>query len=256
MKGSHPHTEGSLKTYHVWDKSVRIFHWINVACILGLIGVGLAIFYNKSLGVSVDGKILLKTIHVYIGYLFALNLGWRFIWFFLGSRHARLGAILPFGKKYTQSLQQFIKGIKSGDLPSYNGHNPLAKPMVTLLFILLSTQAVTGLILAGTDLYMPPIGHKIAQWVSISEQGNGETVILKPGSKENIDKEAYQEMRAFRKPIITTHKYAFYTLIFAILLHIAGVIVAEIKERSGLVSAMFTGDKVHSKKPVDFDKEE
>jgi cytochrome b len=255
MKESHVHTEGSLRTYHVWDKSVRIFHWINVVCILGLIAVGLVIFYNKNLGVSTEGKILLKTIHVYIGYLFALNLGWRFIWFFLGSRHARLSGILPFGKKYIKSLQQFIKGLRSGDLPSYNGHNPLAKPMVTLLFLLLGTQAATGLILAGTDLYMPPIGHKIAQWISVSGQDSDKLIILKPGSKDNIDKDAYQEMRAFRKPIITIHKYVFYTLIFAILLHIVGVIVSEIKERSGLVSAMFTGDKVHSKKPVDFDGE-
>ena len=250
------HKEESLKTYHVWDKTIRFFHWINVACVIALISVGLVIFFNKNLGVSGEGKILLKTIHVYIGYVFALNLGWRFIWFFLGNRHARLMAILPLGKQYIESLKQFINGIKSGNLPSYNGHNPLAKPMITLLLLLMGTQAVTGLILAGTDLYMPPFGQKIAAWVSISEQTSDKAITLKPGSKENVDKVAYSEMRAFRKPIITTHKYAFYGLVLAIILHITGVIVSEIRERSGLVSAMFTGDKVHSKKPLDYDENE
>ena len=32
--------------------------------------------------------------------------------------------------------------------------------MVTVLFILLTFQAVTGLVLAGTDLYLPPLGMK------------------------------------------------------------------------------------------------
>ena len=42
-------------------------------------------------------------------------------------------------------------------------------------------------------------------------------------------------------------------LIGAIFLHITGVVVSEIRERNGLVSAMFTGNKVFSNKPVDYD---
>ncbi|MBL4608477.1 MAG: cytochrome b/b6 domain-containing protein [Pseudomonadales bacterium] len=183
-------------------------------------------------------------------------MSWRIIWFFLGNRYSRLSEILPLGKKYTESLRHFIKGIRSGNLPRYNGHNPIAKPMVALLFLLLTTQALTGLILAGTDLYMPPIGHKIAEWVSVTDKNSNQPAPIKPGSKENIDKEAYSEMRAYRKPVITIHKYAFYTLMLTIFFHIAGVIISEIKEKSGLVSAMFTGNKIHSDKPVDFHEDE
>jgi cytochrome b len=43
----------------------------------------------------------------------------------------------------------------------------------------------------------------------------------------------------------------FYILLTAIALHVAGVIVTEVRERSGLVSAMISGEKVFHKTPVD-----
>ncbi|MCK5092594.1 MAG: cytochrome b/b6 domain-containing protein, partial [Gammaproteobacteria bacterium] len=74
---------------------------------------------------------------------------------------------------------------------------------------------------------------------------------LKPGSKDDVDSEAYAEMRKFRKPFITTHVYSFYVLLISIVLHIAAVVLIEVREKNGVVSAMFTGNKVVSKKPVD-----
>ncbi len=246
-----PHDE--LKYYPVWDRTTRLFHWINVICIIGLIGVGVAILNYKILGVHSDGKILLKTVHVYIGYVFALNLTWRLIWGFIGNKFARWKTILPIGRDYLQSLREYLTAAKSGDMPQYLGHNPMAKLMVALLFLLLTTQAITGLILAGTDLYMPPFGNQIEQWVAGSDVEHGKTLNLKPGSKDNVDLEAYAEMRKFRKPIVTIHYYSFYLLLIAIALHITAIVVIEVKERNGLVSAMFTGEKVSSKKPVDLD---
>jgi len=244
----------TLVQYHAWDRTVRIFHWINVLCVIGLIAVGLAILNSKTLGVSTDGKILLKTIHAYFGYLFALNLGWRIIWGFLGNRYARWSAILPFGEAYKKSLSQFVEGAKKGNPPHYLGHNPVARLMVALLFLLLSLQAVTGLILAGTDLYLPPFGHEIAEWVTASGEDHSKLADLKPYSKTNVDPESYTEMRSFRKPFITIHVYSFYILLFAIIFHLLGVIVSELREKSGLVSAMFTGQKVFRQKPVDLDE--
>ena len=72
----------------------RWFHWINTLTIMGLIGVGLVILYAKELVVSTEGKIWLKTIHVYIGYVFCLNLVWRIIWVYNGNQHARWKVIL------------------------------------------------------------------------------------------------------------------------------------------------------------------
>ena len=222
-------------------------------CIIGLICVGIVILNNKVLGVSGDGKVLLKTVHAYIGYVFIVNLVWRFVWGFIGNKYARWKAVLPIGQGYRQSVSEFIAGAKAGETPQYLGHNPIGKLMVALLFILLATQATTGLVLAGTDLYLPPFGHEIAEWVTGAGEEHDKIVNLKPGSKDDVDSEAYSEMRAFRKPFITIHVYTFYTLLIAIILHIVAVVVTEVRENNSLVSAMFTGKKVASKKPVDLD---
>lgn len=242
--------KNELKYYSVWDRTTRLFHWINVVCIVGLIAVGVVILNNKLLGVSGDGKILLKTIHVYIAYVFSLNLIWRLIWGFIGNKFARWKAILPLGKAYWCSVREYLAGAKAGQTPQYIGHNPIAKLMVVFLFLLLSIQMVTGLILAGTDLYFPPFGSGIAEWVVASGESAEQ---LKPGTKVGTDPEAYADMRAFRKPFINTHVFIFYTLLVAVFFHIFAVVVTEVKEKNGLVSAMFTGKKVASKKPVDLD---
>jgi len=241
-------SSNTLKEYPVWDRTTRWFHWINALAVIGLIGVGLMIFYSKELGVSTDGKILLKIIHVYIGYVFCLNLLWRLVWAFIGNKYARWKAMLPGGNGFMKALREYKAGFRSGQIQYYQGHNPAAKLMITLLLLLLMTQAITGLILAGTDIYYPPFGQIIKAWVA-EDASNLEAV--KPYSKVNVNEEQFAEMRAFRKPFIIVHVYAFYLLLIAIVLHIGAIVITEIKERSGLISAMFTGRKVFSDKPVD-----
>ncbi|OIO73130.1 MAG: cytochrome B [Zetaproteobacteria bacterium CG_4_9_14_3_um_filter_49_83] len=240
-----------LTAYPVWDKATRWFHWINVLCVLGLIAVGVVILNGKALGVSGEGKILLKTVHVYIGYIFCANLFWRVIWGFIGNQYARWSAILP-GGNFMQQLREYLQGAKSGDAPAYAGHNPMAKLMVAFLILLLLTMGVTGLVLAGTDVYMPPFGAYFADWVTAGD--TEKLAQLMPGSKEFVDMASYKEMRAFRSPFIETHEVGFYVLLAAIGAHIAAVVITEVREGNGLVSAMFTGRKVFSKKPVDSDK--
>ena len=78
-----------LKSYPVWDAGTRWFHWINALCVIALAVVGLVILNAKALDISNPGKVTLKTVHVWIGYVFALNFLWRIVWAFLGNRYAR-----------------------------------------------------------------------------------------------------------------------------------------------------------------------
>lgn len=112
--------------------------------------------------------------------------------------------------------------------------------MVLVLLTLMYTQMVSGLVIAGTDIYYPPFGSYFAQSIAV-DKDNISTI--KPYSKVNVDEKVYKAMREIRKPFITAHVYAFYGLIFLIPFHILRVIIAERKERSALVSAMFNGYK-------------
>jgi hypothetical protein len=133
---------------------------------IGLIAVGVAILNANSLGVTDDGKILLKSAHVWIGYVFAVNLLWRLVWAFIGGTYARWQSILPGGRGYLSAVRGYIADFSTGHPRQYIGHNPLGRIAVTLLLFLLLVQAVTGLVLAGTDLFYPPIGSWIAGWVA------------------------------------------------------------------------------------------
>jgi len=220
----------------VWTRRVRLFHWINVIAILLLIIIGFIILNSKAIGVTTDGKVLLKTIHVIVGYIFAINLLFRLIIGFIGKSYERWNKTLPFNKGFKSELIEF----KQKKQLAYKGHNPAGKIMVFALLTLMSIQMVSGLVIAGTDIYYPPFGGYFAQSIAVDKDNMSS---IKPYSKVNVDEKAYKAMREIRKPFITAHVYAFYGLIFLIPLHILGVIVAERRERSALVSAMFNGYK-------------
>ena len=238
----------NLKAYFVWEASIRWFHWLNLLCMLGLIAVAVVILNAKTLGVPNDGKILLKTVHVWIGYVFAANLLWRLIWAFIGGPHARWRAILPGGRSYMNEVRAYIADFRVGRPRQYLGHNPLGRIAVTCMLLLLSAQAVTGLVLAGTDLFYPPIGSWIAGWIA---SPGVDSATLVPYAKEMYDETAYGAMRAFRKPFITVHYYGFYVLLVFAVIHILAVVVTELREGGNLVSAMFSGKKVLSGPPAD-----
>ncbi|TMM43276.1 cytochrome b/b6 domain-containing protein [Colwellia ponticola] len=226
---------------YVWSKYLRLFHWINVLAITILLVLGLIIFNAKTLGVSVDGKILLKTIHVITGYGFAANLLVRIVMGFFGQGYERWGKTLPFAKGFTKELTDF----KQQPHKAYKGHNPLGKLMVAALLLSMSVQMISGLVIAGTDIYYPPLGQYFAKSIAID---SSKIAVIKPYSKENVDEQAYQAMRKIRKPFITAHVYAFYALLLLIPLHIIGVIIGERREKTALVSSMINGYKYLPKK--------
>ena len=241
----------TFKEYKVWDRTTRWFHWINAISVISLLIVGTIILYNKKLGgISPDGKILLKTIHVYVGYIFCINLTWRLIWGFIGNRYARFKAILPGGKGYLSDLGSYAKGFLSGDAPGWLGHNPLGRLMVAALMALMLVQAGTGLIVAGTDIYYPPFGNKMKTWIA---EDASKLDLIKPYSKENVNADKYKEMREFRKPFITPHKKLYFVFIALILLHVLAAVVTDIREGNGIISAMFSVRKFFKEKPVDYE---
>lgn len=237
-----------LKSYAVWNASTRWFHWINALCVLALAVVGFTILNAGELGISKAGKIALKTIHVWVGYVFAVNLLWRIVQGFTGNRYARWRAILPGGTGYFRALRRYVGAFIAGRPERYLGHNPAGRLAVTAMLLLMTVQAVTGLILAGTDLFYPPIGHWIARWVAAPDVPPG---TLLPYAPEMYDAAAYESMRAYRKPIESVHLYNFYAFITVVLMHVAAVIATEVREGGVIISAMFTGRKIMSGRPVD-----
>ena len=236
------------QVYNVWDAPTRWFHWINALAVLGLMIVGVILLNDDALGLSAGGKVLLKQIHAALGYVMAANLIWRFVWAFLGNRHARWRAMLPYGSSYWGALRGYATAFLAGEPQQYVGHNPAARIGIALLLLLLLLQTATGLILAGTDLFWPPFGGWFASWVAATGVDPGTVSSLAPNT---MDQAAYKAMRAFRGPVVTVHLYAFYALAGVILTHVTAVIVTEIHEGGSITSAMFTGRKILNRSPQD-----
>ncbi|MBA6354372.1 MULTISPECIES: cytochrome b/b6 domain-containing protein [unclassified Colwellia] len=228
-------TSTIVKTF-VWSRNIRLFHWLNVLSVLLLIVIGSVIYFGKDLGLSTEGKILLKTIHVCVGYVFAANLIFRIILGFIGKGYERWGQTLPFNKVFKQELADFKKDKNK----TFKGHSPLGKLMVGALMLSLSIQMISGLVIAGTDIYYPPFGQYFASSIA---QDKSQVALIKPYSKENVDADAYKEMRNVRKPFITAHVYSFYFLLLLIPLHILAVFFAERREKHSIVSSMIHGFK-------------
>jgi cytochrome b len=230
-----------LVSHAVWDPVVRWFHWINYTCVLALIAVGVMLLNDDALALGNVAKLKLKTVHVVVGYVFTLNLAVRLWWAFVGRRVARWRAILPFGRRYRAELRRYVANLRSGRVHTYLGHNPLGRISITLLFLLLVAQAVTGLVLAGTDLFYPPFGSWIAGAVAAPGVDAGTLV---PYAPSTYDAQAFAAMRAWRRPFAEFHENSFYVLIGMAVMHIAAVVMTDLRGHGALISAMFSGRKI------------
>jgi Ni/Fe-hydrogenase 1 B-type cytochrome subunit len=237
-----------LVAHRVWDAPTRWFHWINALSVLGLMLVGILILFSGSLGISAAGRVTVKTIHVWLGYVMTLNLMWRFVWAFLGNRYARWRAVLPGGPGFPRVLEAYVTAFLAGHPRHYLGHNPAGRVAVAIILLLLVVQAVTGLVLAGTDILYPPFGSWIAHWIAAP---NVDPSALTPLTQNLMNQDAYAAMRSFRAPFVEIHELAFYGIAAVVVLHVIAVIVTELREGGSLISAMFTGRKIFSGPPQD-----
>jgi len=239
-----------FKEYKVWDTPVRIFHWINFTAVISLIFVGMVMLFKKELGISsVDAKIALKEVHIIIGYIFVLNLTIRVIWGFIGNKYAKWSYIFP-GKGFLNEVRRYKASIKSGEPQQFIGHNPLGRLAISFIIFLLVILAMSGLIRAGTDVYYPPFGSSVLEYI-VEPGVNPETII--PYNSAGTNEQKVKELKTFKGPFGKIHLYSAYTLMFIILLHIFFVVRTEIREGGGLISAMFTGKKILNRKPADID---
>ncbi|MDZ4729604.1 MAG: cytochrome b/b6 domain-containing protein, partial [Xanthomonadales bacterium] len=177
-----------------------------------------------------------------------VNIAVRIVWGFFGNHHARWRQMLPGGKGYFRRLRSYVVSFVAGNPETYLGHNPLGRIAVAGLLLVMIVQASTGLLLAGTDIYFPPFGAWIAQWIAAP---GVDPATLVPYSPEMYDKASYADMRSLREPFALVHLYSFYLLASGIVIHVAGVVITELREGGGLTSAMISGRKVLKGRPVD-----
>lgn len=234
--------------YRVWDAPTRWFHWINVLTVVLLIFTGFVLMFRSQIGLEGGpAKIALKKLHVWIGYVFMLNLSIRILWGFFGNEYARWASVLP-SRDSLRGVAAYIDSWKKGSPRQYIGHNPLGRLAVTLMFFLLIVIGLTGLIRAGTDIYYPPFGGMVAGYVVVD---GADPASLVPGSEKFMHEGRSKRVDQVKQVTGWIHIKGSYVLMFMIVLHVYAVVAAERYEGINLVSAMISGNKLLTRSPDD-----
>jgi len=191
-------------TYQAWDLPVRLFHWINFFTVFLLIVIAGIMLFKSELGITgTDAKVGLKVLHVSFGYLLIINLLIRIVWMFTGSRFARWSAVFPTLKAIAQ-LKPYRDSLRQGEPQQFLGHNPPGRLAISLIYLLLLTLAVTGLVRAGTDIYYPPFGTSVQAYLADSGVEPG-ALIPYDSTGENSEKKAsLKELKNPSAPFINT----------------------------------------------------
>ncbi|WP_042777888.1 cytochrome b/b6 domain-containing protein [Sinorhizobium fredii] len=108
----------------VWDPIVRVFHWGVVAC------CALNLFLLQ------PGR----STHRYVGYTALALVAIRFVWGFVGTRHARFADFV----RGPAAVASYLRARIAGRAERYIGHNPAGGYAMVLLMVLLGTAGTTG----------------------------------------------------------------------------------------------------------------
>ena len=232
---SDPHGE----TPHVWDGPTRWFHWINLVLVFLLALSGYFVKYRSVFQVSgSEAKMAIIAAHAWVGYAFAINLAVRLIWAFVGNRNARWRAILP-DRQALRGMGAELRALWTRRPVAHLVRSPVSRLSATLMFIVMLGMAGTGLARAGTDLYPLPLGPAVAAFVA--KAGNQPSAITWRNELELGDEERLRLVGRVKTLTGVPHLYGSWILMGLIALHIAGVTLTEVRQRSGLISTMVSG---------------
>lgn len=111
----------------VWDAPTRVFHWLLAASFAGAF-------------LTAESE-RLRDVHVMLGYTLFGLIGFRLVWGFVGSRHARFSDF-AYGPR---RVIAYLKSLFSGSPEHHLGHNPAGAVAIFLMLGLGVALAVSGL---------------------------------------------------------------------------------------------------------------
>jgi cytochrome b len=178
----------------VWDLPVRIVHWLLVAALVGA-------YATHKAGVEYFKY------HAWCGYTVVVLSGFRILWGFVGTRHARFTSFV----RGPGTTLAYLSSLASGRHAAHAGHNPLGAWMVVFLLATLFAQGVTGLFANDEIFNTGPLYGYVSDATSLA--------------------------------LTSWHRRIFDWILSAVLLHMAAVLAHRVLARQDLIGPMFSGRK-------------
>ena len=208
---------------YVYEAPVRLWHWVNAACIVALSITGY--FIAKPLptlpGEASDHYLMgyMRFVHFASAYVFTIGFIGRLYWAIVGNEHARQLFRLPlFNKEYWKEVFYELRwyAFIAKEPKKYIGHNPLAH-MVMVIVISVGSIAMVG---TGFALYSEQTG--LGSW---QDKLFGWLIPLVGQS---------QDVRMW-------HHWGMWIIVVFVMIHIYAAIREDIMSRQSLVSTMISG---------------
>ncbi|MDQ6968559.1 MAG: cytochrome b/b6 domain-containing protein [Mariprofundaceae bacterium] len=147
-------------------------------------------------------------VHILAGTVIAGLLLYRLIWGFLGEKHAKFSSFTPSFATIKEHLLGLIKLKARYDI----GHTPIGSLMIYALLASLFILVISGLSLIALQMNVGPFY----------------------GLQTSYNTEVF---------IQSTHHRCFEVLQILVFIHLLGIAVESILQRSNLIKSMFTGKK-------------
>ena len=145
----------ALVAVKVWDRPVRVVHWLLVAAIAVLSVTGFLIGDPVlTLGSSTYWVTWVKEIHEFTAYVFIALLLGRVIWMFSSpNRWSRWTQWIPVSRDRWRGMVGSLRFYLfiDRDPPPVTGHNPLAGATYTVLYLMFGVEILTGVTLWGVQ---------------------------------------------------------------------------------------------------------
>jgi Ni/Fe-hydrogenase 1 B-type cytochrome subunit len=222
-QGERPVSRSSI---YVYEAPVRLWHWVNAACIIVLATTG---FLIASPLPSVTGEASahyimgnIRFLHFTAGQILAVGFLLRIYWAFVGNAHARQIFYVPFWRaSYWREILHEIRwySFLAARPKKYIGHNPLAQTAMFFMF----TVMLVFMIITGFALYSEGEGrlswqYKLFGWV----------FSLFPNSQD----------------VHTLHHLGMWVIVLFAIIHIYAAVREDIMSRQSIISTMISGERM------------
>lgn len=212
-----------VQSVYVYEAPLRLWHWVNAACITVLAVTGY--FISNPLPTmpgEASANFLMGYIrfaHFTAGYIFAIGFVARIYWAFVGNHHARQLFKLPIfnGQWWSEVLHEARWYLFLAREPKkYIGHNPLAQ-LVMFFNIMLGSifMIVTGFALYSEGLGEGSWADRLFGWV-----------IPLFGQSQDVH---------------TWHHLIAWAIVCFVIMHVYAAIREDIMSRQSLISTMVSG---------------
>ncbi len=141
-QNKHPNTKSNDIT--IWDRIVRLCHWMLVAC------------FVTNYFIVEPGRLY----HEIAGYTAVSFIFLRLIWGF--TRPITNYASFRTVNLHIREFKQHIQHLKQRDVPAQHGHNPFGWLMIFAVIILFLGLGVTGFTMEEVDAFF---GNSTLEWI-------------------------------------------------------------------------------------------